>query len=408
MILKRFHQLEHLLGLMTADWHGRVGNHRDLRADNSDIVFLDSVAHRGKGLGRSGHGVTVVVARHVVRSRFKREPEAMWLPETAADLETLDVLAECGVGFTILAPDQASRVRPLGTDAWTDVSGGRVDPTMPYRVRTPGGRELGVFFYDGPISRAVAFEGILQKGEYLADRLLGAFVDSRSWPQVVHIATDGETYGHHQPHGDMALAYAVQYIERNQLARLTNYSEYLTKHPPSHQVQIYENTSWSCVHGIERWRSDCGCNSGMHSGWHQRWRGPLREALDWLRDAMAGRFELRGAALLKDPWAARNDYIELILDRSRGNAVAFLDCHATHPLSPEERVRALKLLELHRHAMLMYTSCGWFFDEVSGIETVQVLQYAGRVLQLNRELFGDDLEPGPSDADLEGAGRVAI
>ncbi len=326
--------------------------------------------------------------------RFGRRPEGMWLPETAVDLETLALLAKHGIRFTVLAPYQARRVRQLGKRAWRDVGGGQIDPSRPYKLVLGTGRSIDLFFYDGPISQAVAFEGILLKGEYLADRLLGAFVDSRNWPQIVHIATDGETYGHHQPHGDMALAYAIHHIERNQLARLTNYAEYLAKHPPTHQVQIHENTSWSCVHGIERWRVDCGCNSGQHPGWHQRWRGPLREALDWLRDAMAGRFEVRGALLLKNPWAARNEYVEVILDRSRENVDAFLARHATHPLSPDERVRALKLLELQRHAMLMYTSCGWFFDEISGIETVQVLQYAGRVLQLNRELFGDDLEPG--------------
>jgi alpha-amylase/alpha-mannosidase (GH57 family) len=326
--------------------------------------------------------------------RFGRRPEGMWLPETAVDLETLAILARHGIRFTILSPDQARRVRSFGKRAWRDISGGRIDPSRPYQLVLGTGQTIALFFYDGPISRGVAFEGLLRRGESLADRLLGAFVDSRDWPQIIHIATDGETYGHHQSHGDMALAYAIHYIERNGLAELTNYAEYLAKHPPTHQVQIYENTSWSCVHGIERWRADCGCNSGMHAGWHQRWREPLRQALDWLRDVMAGRFEVRGASLLKDPWAARDEYIDVILDRSPGNVDAFLDRHAARPLSDDDRVRALKLLELQRHAMLMYTSCGWFFDEVSGIETVQVLQYAGRVLQLNRELFEDDLESG--------------
>ena len=326
--------------------------------------------------------------------RFGRHPEGMWLPETAVDLETLSILARHDIRFTILSPDQARRVRGFGKRAWRDVTGGRVDPSRPYQVVLGTGRSLSLFFYDGPISRGVAFEGLLRRGESLADRLLGAFVDSRDWPQIIHIATDGETYGHHQPHGDMALAYAIHYIERNHLARMTNYAEYLARHPANHQVQIYENTSWSCVHGIDRWRADCGCNSGMHPGWHQRWREPLRHALDWLRDVMAGRFEVRGASLLKDPWAARNEYIDVILDRSPENVNAFLDRHAVRPLTGPERTRALKLLELQRHAMLMYTSCGWFFDELTGIETVQVLQYAGRVLQLNRELFEDDLEPG--------------
>ena len=324
--------------------------------------------------------------------RFGRHPEGMWLPETAVDLETLSLLARHGIQFTILSPHQARRVRALGRRNWRDVSG-RIDPSRPYQAVLGTGHAISLFFYDGPISQAVAFEGLLQKGEFLADRLLSAFVEARTWPQIIHIATDGETYGHHQHHGDMALAYALQYIERNQLARLTNYGEYLAKHPASHQVQIHENSSWSCVHGVERWRADCGCNSGRHSGWHQRWRQPLREALDHLRDAVAERFEARAAWLLKDPWEARNDYIEVILNRSEESVETFLERHAPRALDPSERVLALKMLELQRHAMLMYTSCGWFLDEVSGLETVQVLQYAARVLQLQREISGEDLEP---------------
>jgi alpha-amylase/alpha-mannosidase (GH57 family) len=324
--------------------------------------------------------------------RFGRFPEGMWLPETAVDLETLDILAQCGIRFTILSPHQASKVRAIGARAWRDVSGGRVDPSMAYRVQLPSNRQLSVFFYDGPISRAVAFENLLVKGEYLAERLLHAFSSARHWPQIVHIATDGETYGHHRRHADMALAYALDYIETHQLARLTNYAEYLERHPPTHQVQITENTSWSCAHGVERWRSDCGCNSGMHPGWNQQWRGPLREALDWLRDTLAPCFERAAARLLRDPWAARDDYISLILDRSRDNVSRFFRRHAGRELTPAERVEALKLLELQRHAMLMYTSCGWFFDELSGMETVQVIQYAARVVQLAQELFGDSVE----------------
>jgi alpha-amylase/alpha-mannosidase (GH57 family) len=346
--------------------------------------------------------------------RFGRRPEGMWLPETAVDLDTLDLLARNGIRFTVLAPYQARRARALGKRAWRDVGGGRIDPSRPYQIVLGTGRTLGLFFYDGPISRAVAFEDLLKKGEYLADRLLGAFVGARTWPQIIHIATDGETYGHHQPHGDMALAYAIHYIEQNRLAHLTNYAAYLAKHPPTDQVQIHENTAWSCVHGVDRWRKNCGCNSGMHPDWHQEWREPLREALDWLRDIMAGRYFAKAGSLLKDPWEARNEYIDVILDRSPGNVDAFFERQVGHPLSGPERVEALKLLELQRHAMLMYTSCGWFFDEVSGLETVQVLQYAGRVLQLNRELFDDDLEPGflqmldrvPSNIAEFGTGRV--
>ena len=324
--------------------------------------------------------------------RFKRAPAGMWLPETAVDLQSLEILAELGIRFTILAPHQAGRIRRLGGRAWRDVSGGRIDPTQAYEQRLPSGRRIALFFYDGPISRAVAFEGLLSRGEDFANRLLGAFTDDRDWPQLVHIATDGESYGHHHRFGDMALAYALNYIESNELARLTNYGEYLERHPPTHQVEIIEKTSWSCFHGIDRWWSNCGCNSGGHPGWNQAWRTPLRDALDGLRDSLALPFEDRGRELLKDPWAARNDYLSVINDRSTENAERFFDHHAARPLNDADKTTVLKLLELQRHAMLMYTSCGWFFDELSGIETVQVIQFAACAVQLAQELFGDSLE----------------
>jgi len=324
--------------------------------------------------------------------RFGRQPEGMWLPETAVDLETLDIMAELGIQFTILAPRQASRVRRIGSRNWHDLSGGQVDPTRAYMVHLPSRRTINVFFYDDPISRAVAFEGLLARGEGFAERLLGAFSEGRDWPQIVHIATDGETYGHHHRHGDMALAYALHHIQSNGLARLTNYGEFLERYPSTHQVEIIERTSWSCSHGLERWRSDCGCNSGRHPGWNQAWRAPLREALDWLGDALAPAYEDRAGRLLRDPWAARNDYISVVLDRSPENVDRFLSRHAVGELTEADKITALKLLELQRHTMLMYTSCGWFFDDLSGIEAVQVIQYAGRAVQLAQELFGDALE----------------
>jgi len=323
--------------------------------------------------------------------RFGRRPEGMWLPETAVDYQTLDILAEHGIKFTILSPYQAHRVRARRKN-WTDVSGGRIDPSMAYKLRTPSHRKIAIFFYDGPVSRAVAFERLLDRGEYLAERLLGLFSAHRTWPQLAHIATDGETYGHHHHHGEMALSYALKYIEERGAARLTNYGEFLEKHPPRQEVQVWENTAWSCIHGVGRWNSSCGCNSGGHPHWNQEWRRPLREAMDWLRDELIPFYKRRGGELLKDPWAARDDYIEVILDRSPEVREAFFATHAVRPLDCDGAIAALKLLELQRHAMLMYTSCGWFFDELSGIETVQVIQYAGRAIQLAKELGGPDLE----------------
>jgi alpha-amylase/alpha-mannosidase (GH57 family) len=328
------------------------------------------------------------------KHRFGRKPEGMWLPETAVDLESLDMMAEQGVRFTILSPYQAARVRLIGKEKWKNVNAGTIDPTMPYMVRLPSGRSQAIFFYDGPISHAVAFEQILKSGEAFTNRLMGGFAGHRRRAQLVHIATDGETYGHHQPFGDMGLAYALNYIESNALARLTNYSEYLEKYPPTYEVEILENTSWSCAHGVARWYRDCGCNTGRQPGWNQAWRQPLRNALDGLRDGLAPAFEDKMGRYLKNPWGARNDYIQIVLDRSPQNFERFLGSHALRELSAVERIDVLKLLEMQRQVMLMYTSCGWFFDELSGLETVQVIQYAGRAIQLFNEVFGSNLEPG--------------
>ena len=324
--------------------------------------------------------------------RFGRDPEGMWLPETAVDVEILELLSEAGIRFTLLAPHQARRMRNRVWEDWQNMEGGRIDPTRAYECHLPSGRVISLFFYDGPISHAVAFENLLLDGERFAHRLLSGFNDQRQWPQLVHIATDGETYGHHYPHGDMALAYALEYLERNQLARITNYGEYLATHPPVQEVEIVERTSWSCCHGVARWVDDCGCRSGGVNSWNQQWRRPLRDSLDWLRDDLSAMYQMRAAELFADPWAARDDYIQFVLDRSPANKTVFFSRHAPRQLSPTEQVEALRLLEIQRHLMLMYTSCGWFFDELTGPATLQILQYAARALQLSRQITGDDRE----------------
>ncbi len=324
--------------------------------------------------------------------RFGRAPEGMWLAETAVDNETLDLLAANGILYTILAPRQAHLVREIGASEWNDVSDGRVDPKRPYKASLPSGADITLFFYDGPVSQAIAFEQLLESGERFADRLMEAFSDDQDEPQLVHIATDGESYGHHHRHGEMALAYALDHIESSTPAKITNYGYYLSKYPPTYEAQIYENSSWSCVHGIERWRSDCGCNSGGHGDWNQSWREPLRNALDWLRDAVADEFEQVAGSLVKDPWAARDGYVDIILDRSPAQIAKYIETYADRELTRDEEIKLLKLMEMQRHCMLMYTSCGWFFDELSGMETVQVIVYAGRVIQLAQDLFHNDYE----------------
>ena len=338
-------------------------------------------------------------------SRFHRKPEGMWLAETAVNRHVLDLLAQEGIKFTVLAPVQCARVRRISKRdsaateaaeatavAWTETPNATVDPTHPYTIPLDEGRSIAVFFYDGPNSRAIAFEGLLNSGEDFGSRLLSGLrpIDPANpgEAQLSHVATDGESYGHHHKHGEMALSYAMHWIDEGNKANLTNYGEFLNHFPPQWEAEVAEDTSWSCAHGIERWRSNCGCNGGK-PGWSQDWRGPLRDAFDFLRDATAPMAEKLSATLLKDLWVARDAYIHVILHRT--DTDKFLADQATHVLSPAERVTALELMELERHTQLMYTSCGWFFDEVSGIETVQIIAYAGRVLQLSAELFG---EPG--------------
>ena len=326
--------------------------------------------------------------------RFGRKPEGMWLAETAGNTRTLEILAEHGIDFTILAPHQAAKVRKIGEEKWTVLKDSGVDPQMVYVCPLPSGRKIHLFFYDGPVSREVAFTDLLKDGVNFANRLLGLFPCEQDRSRLVHIATDGETYGHHHHFGDMALAYCLHHITAQNLAQVTNYSEYTVKFPATHEVQIVENTSWSCAHGIERWRTGCGCNIGSHRGWHQKWRGPLRAAMDWLRDRMAPLYEQHMREFTDGPWVIRDNYIEVILDRGGVNVEQFFQRNCRRQLNSQEKVKVLKLLELQRHAMLMYTSCGWFFDDISGIEAVQILQYAGRVLQLAQELFGQDFQMG--------------
>ncbi len=327
------------------------------------------------------------------KKRFERQPEGMWLAETAADTETLEVLAEYGIRFTILSPYQAARFRKIGTDEWIDVRGGRIDPRRPYLCSLPSGRKISIFYYDGPVSQEIAFGGLLKSGVDFANRLLGIFSDSEEETQLAHIATDGETYGHHHKHGEMALSYCLEHIGDLEEVSLTVYGEFLELNPPQYETQIIENSSWSCSHGVERWKADCGCSSGMNPGWNQQWRRPLRESLDWLRSMVDPLYERYGGEFFKDPWKARNDYIDVILNRSEEAVHAFLKKQQRREILYSESADALKLLELQRHAMLMYTSCGWFFDEVTGIETMQVIQYAARVIQLARSLGMTGLEP---------------
>lgn len=382
-----------------------------MQGPNPEVVQRIVEADQISSARRGGHGNAVAqVYNHMIlplasprdqrtqvawgladfRQRFGRKPEGMWLAETAVDIASLEVLAEAGITFTILAPNQARRWRPIGQKEWVEIGGG-VDPSRAYRCKLPSGRTIALFFYDGIIAREVAFERLLDDGERFLHRLLEGFDDRRTHAQLMHIATDGESYGHHHPHGDMAMAYVLDRLANHPEVRLTNYGEYLELNPPEWEVEIHENSSWSCAHGVERWRSDCGCK--FRGDWHQKWRAPLRRALDGLKEGLDHLFATRGRECFPDPWAARDGYIDVVLAGHDPEAVQdFLGRHGHPDLDAIQTQDALRLLEMQRDAMLMYTSCGWFFDEISGLETTQCLKYAARAVQLARH-FHRDLEP---------------
>lgn len=323
--------------------------------------------------------------------RFGRKPEGMWLAETATDTATLEVLAEQGIKFTVLAPRQAKAFRREGEENWTQLSHAGIDTRRPYLCKLPSGKSIALFFYHGGVAQGVAFEGLLNNGKHFANRLLDAF-DRDDSNQIVHIATDGESYGHHHKKGEMALAHCLDTIHTQEGFSLVNYGQYLELFPPTYEVEIHENSSWSCVHGVERWRSNCGCSTGGRPDWTQAWRGPLRDTLDWLRDTILPAFEKEAAALYKDTWAARNDYIEVLLDRTPERVAKFLEKHTREGIELKEvKSQLFRLMEMQRNAMLMYTSCGWFFDEVSGIETNQILQYANRAIYYAKQTTNLDL-----------------
>lgn len=322
--------------------------------------------------------------------RFGRKPEGIWLAETAVDKATLEVLVDYDIKFTILAPRQAKAVRAKAGDEWTLLDHATVDPRRPYRIELDSGRDITVFFYDGHVSQGVAFEGLLNNGPRFADRIIQT-LDNSDEVQLAHIATDGESYGHHHKKGEMALADCLRYLENHDEVTLTNYAAFLATDPPHWEAEIYDNSSWSCVHGVERWRSNCGCNSGGRPGWTQAWRAPLRETLDWLRDLLIPVYEKQASDFLTDPWAARDDYIDIILDRSSKVWKKFLAKHRMRELKEEEEITLRRLLEMQRQAILMYTSCGWFFDEISGLETNQILQYANRAIYYAKQVAGLDV-----------------
>ncbi|MGK7899551.1 MAG: DUF3536 domain-containing protein [Xenococcus sp. (in: cyanobacteria)] len=330
-------------------------------------------------------------------NRFGRETEGMWLAETAVDYETIEALIDEEIRFIILAPSQVERCRPIPQEQsteselqWQKVAGSQIDPTRPYRCFIEDGRYIDIFFYDGPISRDMGFNDVLETADNLTGRLGQAIKGDSRPAQLINVATDGETFGHHKAGTEKCLAYAFTEIFTARGWTVTNYAHYLSISEPTWEVVLKPVTSWSCSHGVDRWRDNCGCGGG--GLWHQKWRKPLRESLDWLRDHLITVYEEAGSKLFRDPWLARDDYIQVIGDRSLVQVKEFLADQQSHELTSEEKIDALRLLEMQRHALLMYTSCGWFFEEISRPEGTQILRYASRAIELAGEVAGLRLE----------------
>ncbi len=333
-------------------------------------------------------GLEIIWAVQDFRTRFGRDPEGMWLAETAVDLPTLEALASAGIRFTILAPRQAQAVRALGAAEFSPVNEDTLDTTRPYMVSLSQGKSMSVFFYDGPLSRAVAFERLLANGESFWNRLANSFTSG-----LRGIATDGESYGHHYMFGEMALAYVIEQARQGRDGvALTNYAAYLAAHPTTHEVRIHENTSWSCVHGVERWKTHCGCSDGGHADWVQDWRRPLRRSFNYLKYYVDEHFFKGGRALFDDPAQALREY-GLVLAGSE-ELERFLSRHCSQGLAASERTNACRILLMQRLALASFSSCAWFFDDIARIEPLNGLTSARRALDLLVASGGPDVEAG--------------
>jgi len=333
------------------------------------------------------------------RYRFGREPEGMWLAETACNDDTLEALIEEEIKFTVLDPSQANKVRKINGGEWLDVSAGNIDTKQPYRYfsQKEPGKFMNIFFYDGLLSKNIAFDDYVSNAERLMDRIKTINLDNNHKDQLIASAVDGETFGHHKHFTERTIAYLLSELAPNEGYKVTNFGEYLETHSPIHEVKIKrgrngEGTSWSCAHGIGRWQEDCGCGGG-EPGWNQQWRKPLRETLDWLRDELAKITEEEGGKYLKDVWKARNDYRKYVLNPARSEAEKFLFFNAKQFLTEAESETCLKIMDMQHNAMLMFTSCGWFFSDISGMETMIILRFASRAMELAKEISGIDLEP---------------
>ncbi|MCX6161334.1 MAG: DUF3536 domain-containing protein [Ignavibacteriae bacterium] len=337
--------------------------------------------------------------------RFGRKPEGMWLAETACNNATLEVLIGEGIRYTILDPSQALKVRKLNTDRkflWEDVSDGRINTRMPYRFQSKekNGEFIDIFFYDGPLSKGIAFDDVVFDSKRLMDKIDSANMKNFEYDQLISMAVDGETFGHHKHFTERTIAYLLSEYALTRGYKVVNYAEYLERSQAEYEVMLNEGpkgegTAWSCIHGVGRWKENCGCYTGGAQGWNQQWRSPLRNALNQLNFKLGVLFELEGRKYLKDPWTARNEYINVILEKTGTREESFskfLSGMFLKRLKQSEKITCINLLEMQKYSMLMFTSCGWFFADISGIETQKIIEYAKRAIELGETISGVNLE----------------
>lgn len=330
---------------------------------------------------------------------FGRKSEGIWLAETACNNDTIEFLIREGIKYIILDPSQAYRIRKIKKGDWEDVSNGNINTKQYYKAfsKTNHDHFINIFFYEGHLSKSVAFDDIVYSSERLMENINSLIIPDYKKPQLIHIAVDGETFGHHKHFTDRTIAYLVTRLAKTFDFNVVNYSEYLTIANAEYEVQLkpgYKNegTSWSCIHGVSRWKRDCGCRSGGEPWWNQKWRKPLRHALDQLRDKLEVIYELEGKKFFTDVWKARNEYIKVINDPSQKVINEFMKENSIKNLNAKDTKHALSLLEMQKFSLLMFTSCAWFFSDISGIETVQIIAYAKRAIEIIKDLYGINLE----------------
>jgi alpha-amylase/alpha-mannosidase (GH57 family) len=404
-------------------------------ATTARIIEGDTAAKKASG----GHGNAVAqVYNHIImplasrrdqltqlrwakasfRATYRREPEGIWLAETAINMETVQCLIEEDFSFVILAPQQADAIRPLdGSSPWVATGDRTVDTRRPYRIfsRNPAGKKNGgyldVFFFDEGLSKEISFNDLLQDAHTLGNRINDCYTPAATGDEVVVIATDGETFGHHKPFGDMCLAYFFTNVAPSLEILPVNFGTYLAEHEPQFEVTLKnafgEGTAWSCAHGVGRWTRDCGCSTGGREGWNQKWRAPLREALDTMQESLDSTYSSTCKQFGINPWKLRDGYGTVLNSFTRKTFDRLISAQKPKKKpATEEKQLLLRLLEAQKYMLFSYTSCGWFFSEISGIEPMQNLAYACRALQLGidpkkqaevLETFMHDLARAPSN-----------